>query len=121
MLIVRHPDGKPWFFVDANPTTVKEFRSVFARHTQQGSDEAAVVMVSYNEARSYAQTRGRRLLTTDEWDAASTTQNFIVNDGIYEWVESPDEHKRTIRQHGHASTRPDKEQKDVTFRTAKDP
>jgi serine/threonine protein kinase len=121
MLLVRHPDGSPWFYVDSNPVTVKEFRSVFARHTQPGNEDGSVVDVTYNEARSYAQTRGRRLLTTEEWDAASTTPNFIAVDGLYEWIESPDEHKRTVRQHGKSVLRPDKEQKDVTFRTAKDP
>jgi hypothetical protein len=94
---------------------------VFSRHVQAGNEDASVVEVSYNEARSYAQTRGRRLLTSEEWDAASTTPNFIAIDGLYEWIESPDEHKRTVRAHGKTIVRPDKEQKDVTFRTAKDP
>jgi serine/threonine-protein kinase len=121
MLLVRHPDGTPWFYVDPQPTTVKEFRAVFARHSQTGRDEDSVIDVTYNEARSYAQTRNRRLMTSDEWDAASVTPGFIVSDGIFEWVESPDEHKRVVRQHGKSLVRPDKEQKDVTFRTAKDP
>jgi len=119
MLTVRKPDGTTWFFVDPQPITVREFRSVFAKHAQPGREEDPVVSVSYNEARSYAQTAGRRLMTSDEW--AAVTPGFIVSDGIYEWIDSEDDHKKLVRQHGKTLQRPDKDQKDVTFRTAKDP
>ncbi|MBA3457820.1 MAG: hypothetical protein H0T42_32355, partial [Deltaproteobacteria bacterium] len=66
-------------------------------------------------------TRGARLLTTEEWDAAAVTAGFVVEDGIFEWVDSPDEKKRTVRHHGKTATRPDQKQKDVTFRTARNP
>jgi serine/threonine-protein kinase len=125
MLQVHHPDGTRWFQVDAYPVSAGAYRQVFGGHTQPAPasgkpDDAPVTNVSYNEARSYAHTRGARLLRSDEWDAASTTAGFMVSDGILEWVDS-DGAKKTVRQHGKNLTRPDKEQPDVTFRLAKDP
>ena len=119
MVLVRKPDGAPWFYVDARPVTVASFRQLFARHEQAGGDGDAVVMASYNEARSYAKTRGGRLLTSDEWDSAATTPGFRVSGDLLEWVESPDETNKVARQHGKSIVRPDKPQKDVTFRMAK--
>ena len=75
--------------------------------------------VSYEEARSFARTRGGRLLRSDEWDAAAVTPGFVVQDGILEWVESFDT-KKTVRQHGKTQARAETGQKDVTFRIAKD-
>lgn len=119
MIVVKHPDGSPWFLVDEAPVPAAAFKKLFSDHVQPGAAEA-VVMVSYDGARSYASTRGGRLLRSDEWDAAVVTPGIVVADGLYEWVESP-EGKRTVRQHGKVLQRPDKEQKDVTFRVAKDP
>ena len=57
-------------------------------------------MIGYDEARSYAQTaRGGRLMRADEWDRAATAPGFVVADGLFEWVESP-EGKREVRRHG---------------------
>jgi len=75
-------------------------------------------MVSYTEARSFARTRGGRLLTSEEWNSASTTPGFRVSGDLLEWVESPDDGK-IARQHGKSIVRPDKPQMDVTFRMAK--
>ncbi|MGN6103595.1 MAG: bifunctional serine/threonine-protein kinase/formylglycine-generating enzyme family protein [Kofleriaceae bacterium] len=122
MLVVRRPDGTPRFYVDAKPISYASYRELFGKHDQGSAKPAdAVVMVSYTEARSYAMTRGGRLLTKDEWDAAASTPNFTVADGVYEWVDSPDEKTKTIRQHGKTLTRPDAKQRDVTFRMARDP
>jgi hypothetical protein len=118
MVMVRHPNGSPWFVVDDKPVTAAAFKQVFADHQQVGDD--AVVNVGYDAARSYATTRGGRLLRSDEWDAATVTPGVTVADGVFEWVESP-EGKRTVRQHAKTLVRPDKEQKDVTFRVARDP
>jgi serine/threonine-protein kinase len=117
MVLVAKPDGSPWFFVDAKPVTATAFHELFADHAQTGEDP--VVMVSYDEARSYAKTRGGRLLKEDEWDAAMAARAFQPIDGILEWVESP-EGKRVVRGAGKPQTRPDKDQKDVSFRMAKD-
>ena len=97
------------------------YKAVIHRlHEQPGAADGPVVMVSYDGARSYASTRGGRLLRSEEWDAAVVTPGVVVADGVLEWVESS-EGKRTVRQHGKVLQRPDKEQKDVTFRVAKDP
>ncbi len=120
MLLVKKPDGSPWFYADAHPVTAGAYREVWANHDQPGKPDEAVVMVSYTEARSYARTRGGRLLTSEEWDAASVTPGFTVADGVFEWVESPDEKKKVARQHAKTSVRADARYKDVTFRMARD-
>jgi tRNA A-37 threonylcarbamoyl transferase component Bud32 len=120
MVMVKHPDGSPWFLVDEAPVPASAFKRLFSTHAQPGAADAPTVLVGYDGARSYASTRGGRLLRSDEWDAAVVTPGVVVADGLYEWVESP-EGKRTVRQHGKALQRPDKEQRDVTFRVAKDP
>jgi serine/threonine protein kinase len=117
MLLVHRPDGAPWFFVDARPVSVTAFRQLFQQHEQPGGD--AVVMVSYDFARSYAATRGGRLLTSEEWDSAVTTPGFQASSELFEWIESPDENNRVVRQRGKSQVRPDEPQKDVTFRMAK--
>jgi eukaryotic-like serine/threonine-protein kinase len=122
MLVIRKSDGSPLFYADAKPVTLVAYKQLFATHPQQGRIDDAVVMVSYTEARSYAATRGGRLLTNDEFDAASVTPGFIpAPDGLHEWVDSPDEKKKTVRQVGKAQFRPDAKHKDVTFRVARDP
>jgi len=118
MVLVHKPDGSPWFYVDPQPVTAHAFRQLFDNHEQAGSAGDAVVMVSYTEARSFARTRGGRLLTSEEWDSASTTPGFRVSGDLLEWVESPDDGK-IARQHGKSIVRPDKPQMDVTFRMAK--
>jgi formylglycine-generating enzyme required for sulfatase activity len=119
MVLVHKADGTPWFYVDPRPVTVASFRQLFGTHEQAGVPEDAVVMVSYNEARSYAKTRGGRLLTSDEWDSAATTPGFRVSGDLLEWVESPDENTKVVRQRGKSLVRLDKPQNDVTFRMAK--
>jgi serine/threonine protein kinase len=120
MLLVRKADGTPWFYTDANPVTVAAYRELFAKHDATANPQDAVVNVTYTEARSYAKTRGGRLLTSQEWERAAVTPNFTVRDGLLEWVDSPDEKQKTVRAHGKTATRPDAKQKDVTFRMAKD-
>ena len=121
MLLVRKPNGSPWFYVDPRPVTLGAYKQVFAAHDQAGKPDDPVVNVSYNEARSFVKTRGQRLLTPEEWDAAAVTPGFVIDDDVFEWVDSPDEKKKQVRQHGKLQTRPDQKQKDVTFRLAKDP
>ena len=81
-------------------------------------------MVSYNDARAYANTTGGKLLTADEWDAALSTPGVQPAGDLLEWVESPevgDEKTRVARQRGQSLPRPDQGQPDVTFRMAKPP
>ena len=117
MILVRKPDGSAWFYVDPQPVTASQFRQLFTKHDQAGGEADPVVMVSYNEARSYAQTLGFRLLTSDEWDSAITTPGVRVAGDLLEWVESPADTKQ-VRQRGKTETRPDTPQKDITFRIA---
>jgi hypothetical protein len=118
MVLVHRADGSPWFYVDPSPVTLASFRQVFAKHEQAGGPDDPVVMVSYNEARSYATTRGGRLLSSEEWDSAAATPGVRLGDAL-EWVRSDDENNRIARQKGKSIARPDKPQKDVTFRMAK--
>jgi serine/threonine protein kinase len=120
MVLVRKADGSAWFYVDASPVTVAQYRELFAKHEQAGPTQSSVVNVSYTEAKSYVKTRGGRLLTSEEWDRAAVTPNFTATDGLYEWVDSPDEKQKTVHAHGKFQTRHDAKFKDVTFRMAKD-
>jgi formylglycine-generating enzyme required for sulfatase activity len=119
MTLVAHPDGSPWFFVDEKPVSSSAYREVFQQHTQPGAPEAPVVLVNYDEARSYARTRGGRLLRPDEWARAAAMPWFASGDGQFEWVESP-AGSRQVRSKTGLEPRPDEGQKDVTFRVAKD-
>ncbi|HEY1815758.1 MAG TPA: protein kinase [Kofleriaceae bacterium] len=119
MILVHRPDGASWFYVDALPVSAGAYKKVFSDHAQLGSADDPAVDVSYDDARAYAKTRGGRLLRSDEWDAAASTQGVITRDNVLEWVESP-EGKRTVRQHGKTLVRLDNPQHDVSFRVAKD-
>jgi hypothetical protein len=120
MIVVKRIDGTV-FAVSEKPVTLAEYKTVFADHKQATTgDDDPVTNITYDEARSYARTKGGRLLRPDEWDWASTTPGVAVSPaGQLEWVESP-EGKRTVKQHGKTEVRADKEYKDVTFRMARD-
>jgi serine/threonine-protein kinase len=120
MLTITRRDGTK-FYADMKAVSFKAFRDVFKTHDQPGAPDEPVVMVSYNEARSYAKTRGNRLLTSDEWDLAGAAVGFsVAGDKLLEWVESVDDKQKTVRQHGKTEGRPDAKYKDVTFRMARD-
>jgi hypothetical protein len=119
MILVKAPDGRE-FAVDEKPVTLTAYRTVFADHKQSGGPDDPVVLIKYDEARSFAKTKGNRLLRADEWQLASTTAGFVVSPaGIMEWVEPRDD-KKNVMQHGKSEVRPNKEFKDVTFRMAHD-
>jgi serine/threonine protein kinase len=119
MLLVKKKDGAP-FYADAKPVRLDAFRQVFKTHDQKGNPDDAVVMVSYNEARSYAQTRGNRLLTVEEWDLAAAVEGFVSDGQLLEWIDSPGDKEKTIHKRGSTATRPDQKHKDVTFRMGRD-
>ena len=119
--MIRHPDGTAWFYVEPRPVSVAAFRQLFGKHDQAGAPTDAVIDVSYNEARSYATTRGGRLLTSEEWDAATVTPGVQLAGDLLEWIDSPDESKRAARQRGKSQIRTDQPQPDVTFRLARSP
>jgi hypothetical protein len=121
-VVVRRSDGTAWFVVDARPVTDAAFRQVFAEHQQPEAPGGAVVMVSYVDARAYADTRHSKLLTPDEWDAALRTPGVQPAGDLLEWVESPDagdEKTKLVRQIAASQPRPDQAQRDVTFRVKK--
>jgi len=119
MVLIKHPDGSPWLYVDSHAVTAGAFHQMFADHVQPGKPDDPVVLISYEQAQSYAKTRGGRLLRDEEWELAANSPGFVAVDHTYEWVESP-EGKREVCSHAGTEIRPDKEQKDVTFRVAKD-
>jgi hypothetical protein len=119
MIEVRDKSGKLLFYVHAEPVTAEAFRAVFATH-QQKSTRTQVVSVSYTEARSYAKTTGKRLLTADEWTLASTQKDFLVVAGLSEWVESGGA-SRVAKNHRETLQRKDQEYEDITFRLVRDP
>lgn len=119
MVAVNDRDtGKLLFWVDSRPVTAEAFRSVFADHKQR-DDLPEVVSVSYTRARSYATTVKARLLTSAEWEKASTTPGVIVVDKLSEWVEG-ENGKRVARNHEAATARDDKPFPNVTFRLVRD-
>ena len=109
------------FAVDQKPVSVAAYRTVFADHKQAGNAEDPVVNVKYDRARSFAKTKGNRLLRAEEWQLASTTAGFVAAPAsLLEWVEPRDDRKNVV-QHGKAEARPEtQEYKDVTFRMARD-
>ena len=56
MLLVNKPDGSPWFYTDAKPITVEQYREVFAK--QDGSWFCFVVENARGELVGFA--KGRR-------------------------------------------------------------
>jgi serine/threonine-protein kinase len=119
-MIVVKPPGKPTFFVSTHEVTVGDFKSLFADHAQPAtSPDEIVVSVSYDQARSFVEARGGRLLRDDEWDTAAVTPGFVVQPELLEWVEA-DGDKRIARQHGKHVAKTGKADKDVSFRVAKD-
>jgi len=78
-------------------------------------------MIYYSdEARSYARTKGNRLLRAAEWQQVATQPGFVVSDGLLEWVEPGDDKKNAV-SHGKSEARAvDREFRDVTFRMARD-
>jgi serine/threonine protein kinase len=121
MLAVKKADGTVAFYVDAKPLSLATYKKFAPSHVQDGKPDDPVVGISYTNARSYVTTYGGRLLTSAEWDAASTTPGFVMPPAILEWVDSPDEKKKTARSHGKNVIRPDEMQPDVTFRMARNP
>jgi serine/threonine-protein kinase len=119
MILVTATDGRV-FAIDEKPVSVTAYKTMYGEHKQTGSGDDPVTNITYDAARSYANTKGGRLVRPDEWTAASTQPGFMVSPaGLLEWVESP-EGKRTVVQHGKNEVRADTPHTDVTFRMAKD-
>ena len=123
MLLVRKPDGTPWFFAAERTVTVTQLRQAFPhlgkRAKGASTDDSNVVDVPYTAARSYATANHARLLTEAEWDAATSTPGFVTAVGQFEWVESATKLKNA-RKPGGSEQRADRGFPDVTFRLAQD-
>ncbi len=124
MVLVRDAAGQPAVFVDVQPVTGAEFAAMFASHkVAKGGASKAAIGVTYVGARSYAQTKGGRLLTSAEFDAAMATPGVVPTPtGLFEWIDSsgaPDAGPLTVRAPGKAEPRKPQGPKDVTFRRAR--
>ncbi len=122
MVLIRKPDGAPWFFVDARPITGAEFAAAFPKLKKPSAAmrDKPVVNAPYNFAKAYAQTANKRLLTAEEWEAAVITPGVIASPSQLEWVSPAVGKEAPVRAPGKAAMRPLAGQKDVTFRLAKD-
>ncbi len=123
MILVRKPDGSPWFFAAERTVTVGQLHLAFPhlgkRPKGATTDDSNVVEVPYTAARSYATSNHARLLTEAEWDAATSTPGFVTAVGQFEWVESATKLKNA-RKPGGSEQRADRGFPDVTFRLAQD-
>ena len=125
MILVRHPDGTPWFFADARPVTVAAFRRTCSpsRRLPRGLEgDAPVTGVPYTIAGAYARSVHKRLIRANEWDDVSEMPGFVpAPAGLWEWVEATSTNQdRVVRTLGKTLIRPAAGQKDVTFRLARD-
>ncbi|HWN65982.1 MAG TPA: SUMF1/EgtB/PvdO family nonheme iron enzyme, partial [Haliangium sp.] len=125
MLLVTRPDGTPWFFVDARPVSRGDYKALFPQHTlAEGPPAEPVTGIAFHYARAFAQLKGKRLLTAEEWRAAAKTEGFAPAEALWEWVADDagkrDQHAAIHPREGIA-TRGGANADDVTFRLAADP
>jgi eukaryotic-like serine/threonine-protein kinase len=129
MLLVRKPDGSPWLFVAAAPVSHGEYAA--ARPAEKQPDKRKklnaqpVVQVSYAQAESYAMSKGARLPTQEEWEAAARESGFKpAGKGLSEWVDDGSVGQQAPRAIRSFPDRADKlrpgPHANVTFRLAKD-
>lgn len=121
MVLVRKADGSPWLFVDARPVTAAGYAAGTKTKLASGeSGDAPVVGVSYAAAQAFATAAHKRLLASDEWDAAIRTSGVIALITRYEWVAPARGNDAVVRGPGKTATRATKGHKDVTFRLGQD-
>jgi serine/threonine-protein kinase len=129
MVLVRKPDGSPWVFVAAAPVTLGDYAQARPAEKQPEKrkklNAQPVVQVAYGQAESYAQVKGARLPTPQEWAAATKAAGFKpAGKGLSEWVDDGTVGQQALRA---VATFPDRTDKlrpgphaNVTFRLAKD-
>jgi eukaryotic-like serine/threonine-protein kinase len=125
MALVKRPDGTPWFFADKVPVRHGDYARVFPKEKKPSAklDGKPVTHCAYNLARAYAQAVTKRLLTSDEYDAALATPGVeAAPAGMWEWVQADGAGgTKEVRAPGRSRTRkPQTAQPDVTFRLARD-
>lgn len=126
MLLVNRPDGAPWFFVDARTVSRGDHAALFPQQVtaQDPPPAEPVTGVSFDEARAFAQRKGKRLLTAAEWRAAAAVEGFEPAGGLWEWVTDASgrrEQHTTIHRRQGVATRGGANASDVTFRLGLDP
>jgi serine/threonine protein kinase len=125
MLLVTRADGTPWFFVDARPVSRGDYKALFPQHTMADGPEAEPVTgIAFHYARAFAQSKGKRLLSAEEWRAATKTEGFANAGGLWEWVadaSSKRDQHAAIHPRDGIATRGGANAGDVTFRLATDP
>jgi serine/threonine-protein kinase len=86
MLAVRGPDGAP-FFIAIAPVTADELALALGRQrpSKRLRDQPAT-KVTFRDAEAYAASRGMRLPTSAEWEAATRAPGFAFAQGLWEWV-----------------------------------
>lgn len=125
MVLVRHTDGVPWFFVDAAPMTHGDYAKIYPDRKQPSPelDGRPVVDVSYPQAKEAATEARARLILPVEYDAALKTEGFVPPPaGTWEWIETaqPEASDQQVRSGRRSATRPAGGGPDVTFRTVVD-
>lgn len=135
MLLVTRADGTPWLFVDAAPVTEEAYAAIFPNHRLHhksrrkaaASRDKAVTGVAFVYAQAYARSRGKRLLTAEEWQAAARVQGFDNAGGLWEWVaddaDDGQEHpaaQQVIHAERGTATRGARDSDGVAFRLAAD-
>jgi len=123
MLLVTHPDGRPWLFVAARPVTAAELAARDSVPAASGRADAPALRVSYARAQAYAAAQHARLATMRELRAAALTERFrLPARAAWEWTgDPPVRGKRWVRAaRGKSATRAPTPHDDVTFRLARD-
>jgi serine/threonine-protein kinase len=126
MLLVKKAGGEPWFLVDARPVSYGEYADLFPARKEPVRGSRAkkpVIKLPFDHAVSYAEATKKRLLSPDEWLAASKTEGFEGGE-LWEWVDDGtrgSQAKRSVRQLPDKLTRRQPVgHDDVTFRCARD-
>jgi hypothetical protein len=124
MLLVSHPDGTPWFFVDARPVAVGDFARVITHWKRPASakDDDPVTLVAYTFAQAYARGVHKRLIKAEEWYAVTRVVGLTEAPAdTWEWVDvEGGGQTRLVRMKNRQAMRPETAQADVTFRLAED-
>jgi serine/threonine-protein kinase len=129
MLLIRHADGRPRAFVDARAVSWADLGAMFKKVRKPSWDtpKDPATKVSWEQAQSFARARGKRLVRTDEWAAASALEDFTpAGKTLWEWIDDgggetrPLRSVRSINPAKPLAQRPPKGHADVAFRLAKD-
>jgi hypothetical protein len=124
MLLVSHPDGSPWFFVDARPISFADYAKVIPHQKRPtgARDDDAVTGVAFNYAQAYAHALHKRLIKAEEWYAVTKAAGLVEAPAdTWEWVDvEGGGHDRLVRMKNRQAMRPETAQPDVTFRLAQD-